>query len=505
LALAIAPDGKTLASAGGDRTVRLWDVEKRKMLAVLQGHEEIIWSLVFAPDGKTLASGSQDTTIRLWDVAGRKELAVLRGHGDSVASLAISHDGKTLVSGSTNRVPQEGSKAINLIKVWDLATRKERTEVRDQKHRIGFERIASSLAFSPDGKTLVSGVTGGILLLWDTAVWKPRPVLKYEQGDLTSLAFLPDGGAFVTAESTVVRIRNANDGAECDALSGHASSVNTVGFNSGGEIAFSCSDDGTILLWDVRTGKRLRTIRGEGAMRAAALSPDGKTLASTGADRKVRLWDAATGKELAALAVEGGVGPALAFSPDGKTLAAGHPGAVHMWDVATHRKLFTRKFEAVRVPYLAFSPDGKRVAVAGGASLELRDTATGQVVASWKVDGAGLTKPSFSPDGKILAAGAGDGKVLRWNMVTLAEVSSLRWPEGERDAIGPIAFSPDGKTLAMCGAGLKLMDLRTRKIMASMEGYRGGIRSVAFSPDGKTLLSGDSDWGVYLWDISPVE
>jgi WD40 repeat protein len=504
LALAIAPDGKTLASAGGDRTVRLWDMETRKMLAVLQGHEEIIWSLVFAPDGKTLASGSQDATIRLWDVAGRKESAVLRGHADSVASLAISPDGKTLVSGSTNRVPQEGVKAISLIKVWDLSTRKERTAVRAEGIRIRFDGVASSLAFSPDGKTLVSGVSGGILLLWDATTWKPRVVPKYEQGGLSSLAFLPDGRAFVTAESEVVRIRDSNDGAERDALAGYPSPVNSVGFDAAGEIAFSCSDHGLILLWNVRTGKRLPSIQGGAHIRAAVISPDGKTVAATGADRKVRLWETATGKELAELALGAPVARAIAFTPDGRTLAVGQMGAIRMWDVATRKEQPALKIEMNEVHYLAFSPDGKRIAVADARSVELRET-EGKVVASWKANPARLARPVFSPDGKILAIAAADGKVLRWNLARLAEISWLRWPEGEQGLFGPIAFSPDGKTLALCSGRINLMDLWTRKITASLEGHIGEIRSVAFSPDGKTLLSGGSDGAVYLWDISPVE
>jgi WD40 repeat protein len=311
--VAFSLDGKTLASAGSDGIIRLWNVAKGTDIGQADGKAisrdrlshpfrqgpagtssfPYFLTLAFSPDGKTLASGAMDGTIKLWEVAtpqrivtfrGRiEEVATLesivtfRGHTEEVRSVAFSPDGKTLASGEK----------MQAIKLWDIPTRRSVATLHHPEE-------VNTLAFSPDGKILASGGGDGTIRLWRAAMRDEIAVLRGHERCIASLAFTPDGKMLA----------------------------------SGGQ-------DETIRLWDVAKRRNLATLKGHTAFIASvAFSPDGRILASGGWDKTIRLWDATTVQNVATLKGHDRCVWSVAFSPDGKTLASGSAdGTVKLWTI----------------------------------------------------------------------------------------------------------------------------------------------------------------------------
>jgi Tol biopolymer transport system component len=263
--VAYSPDGRTLATASTDNTVRLWDVTTGKTRTVLTGHKDAVWSVAFSPDGRTLATGSTDNTARLWDVATGKTRSILTGHTNWVNSVTFSPDGRTLATASKDRT----------ARLWDVATGKIRTIIT------GHADWVYSVAFSPDGRTLATASRDRTARLWDPKTGKTRSTLTGHTDAVWAVKFSPDGRTLATGSS-----------------------------------------DRTARLWDVATGKGRKTLVGHTDQAwAVAFSPDGRTLATGSADQTARLWDVATGNARATFAGHTGAVEAVAFSPDGRTLA----------------------------------------------------------------------------------------------------------------------------------------------------------------------------------------
>jgi WD40 repeat protein len=274
--LAYSPDGQTLASGSGDKTIKLWDVNTGNLLQTLEDHSELVNSVAYSPDGQTLASSSIDNTIKLWDVKTGNLLQTLEGHSYWVNSVAYSPDSQTLATGSY----------YDTIKLWNVKTGKLLQTLTAHSSWV------TSVAYSPDGQTLTSGSSDGTIKLWNVKTGKLLQTLTGHSNEVNSLAYSPDGQTLTSgSDDKTIKLWNVNTGKLLQTLEGHSKSVRSVAYSPDGQTLASGSVDRTIKLWDVKTGKLLQTFTAHSrSVNSVAYSPNGRTLASGGADKTIKIW-----------------------------------------------------------------------------------------------------------------------------------------------------------------------------------------------------------------------
>jgi WD40 repeat protein len=271
------PDGKTLASASSDNTIKLWDASTGKPITTLTGHSDAVNGVAWNPDGKTLASASSDNTIKLWDASTGKLIKTLTGHSDAVNGVAWNPDGKTLASASSD----------NTIKLWDASTGKP------IKTLTGHSYAVIDVAWNPDGKTLASASRDKTIKLWDASTGKLIKTLTGHSYAVKGVAWNPDGKTLASASwDNTIKLWDASTGKPIKTLTGHSDAVDGVAWNPDGKTLASASWDNTIKLWDASTGKPIKTLTGHSnAVIDVAWNPDGKTLASASENKTIILWD----------------------------------------------------------------------------------------------------------------------------------------------------------------------------------------------------------------------
>jgi WD40 repeat protein len=303
-------------------------------------------------------------------------------------------------------------------------------------------------------------------------------------GRITSVVFSPDSRfALSGSEDHTLILWDVGTGKELRSFAGHTDEVFAVAFAPDGRFALSGSKDKSLKLWDVATGKVVRSFSGhDGGVLSAGFSPDGR-LALSGSSKTLKLWDVATGNELRSFAGEIGDARAVAFSPDGR-FALSSDADITLWDVATGEAL--RRFKGAYASSVAFSPDGRFILSNGGSDVKLWEVATGKELQSF---GGHSNDPvravAFSPDGRFVLAG-GDLKV--WELVTGRELRRMGGYTGRDDQL---AFSPDGRfALYASGNALTLREVANGKTLRRFTGHATAFNSAVFSPDGRFVLSG---------------
>ena len=470
-----SPDGKTLASASKDNSIKLWNADGTCRNDLL-GHEGGVYSVSWSPNGQTLASGSEDKTVKLWSKEGIL-LKTLRGHTASVSSVSFSPDGQMLASAS-----------------WDKTVRLWKTDGTLLKTLKGHSDRVLAVSFSPDGQLIASASKDKMITLWrrDGTFLKSW---KAHDNAVMSVNFSPDSQMIVSAsaDNTVKLWRR--DGVRIKTLEGHGSWVLYVTFSPDGETIASASKDNTIKLWH-RDGTLLETLKGHGNLvQSVSFNPNNQTLASASADNTIRLWER-NSKLLKALKGHSDAISSVSFSPDGQVIATSS------WDKTVRLRRRNGELIALLEGHTApvsnnsFSPDGETIAT----------TSWDNTMKLWKTDGTLLktfwghenrvTSASFSPNGNAIASSSADKTVKLWK----PDGTLITTLTGHSAEVGGVSFSPDGKLIASASEDKTvILWSQDGRLLKTLKGHNGSVTWVSFSPDSKLIASASSDGTVNLW------
>ncbi len=455
------------------------------------GHQSWVYALAFTPDGRHLVSGSYDSTVRVWDVASRRLVRTIPANHNSVTSVALDPGGGWIASGGRD----------NLVRLWDLETGAPRGVLR------GHTDWVYAVAVSPDGRQVVSGSRDRTVRLWDVETGKVLWTFRGHKGVISSVAMTPDGeyvvsgsggdrNAVVTGGDGTVRVWNARTGAAVHELRGHKDGVSALAVTVNGTRVVSASYDGTCKLWDVVRGRLLRDLAKTDKMLAVAVDGHGQRAFCLSEGNGVHVAELGRSASAGRLST-GGVG--LALSPEGRVLAVGGTQDIALWDVATGRRLGDLASRTSEVYGMALSPDGAWVAAGGNlGTLRVYDIESGAVRHELSGHRGIVFSLAFHPSGRYLVSGSSDHEVAAWDMES---GQPLRKFLGHADAVRAVAVSQDGTLLASGGDDqtLRVWDFWSGEQKHVLKHAQEAPLWVRFLPEGPLLAAAWNN-ALTAWD-----
>ncbi len=528
-AAAFAPDGRRLATAGYDRTVRLWNADDGRLIHSSLADGERVTSAVFTPDGRLLVSGGWDATVKLWQVADGTPRGELAGGGlalacstDGTRLYGISADGLLSVWDLATRqriaavrVQQRQPAAFALspdgrllsIGAHDVnAIRVLRTDTLEVVARFECAARAASAAFSPDSRRLA--VASLSIEIFDLETGTAETA-RLGHDLTTSIAFAPDGVSLLSAgRNGDLRLWDAAPLREPVVLSGHGDMVRSVVAYPDGRRLATAARDGTIRVWDADRGALLRRWDAHPqADQVLAIDADGRWLASGGADGVIRIWDAERGGLHRELAGHEALVVALAFSPTADRLASvGFDHTARVWNLDDGSQQYAISAASNTFSDVRFTSDGGALLLStADGTIEFRAAEDGTVRRALRGGGDRILRIACSPDGTRVAATCGSGLVRVWNATDGRLLHELR---GHTSAAQSLAFLPAANRLVTGGYDgvIHVWDVTRGDLVLTLTGHEGGIPGLAVAPAGGWLATASNDRTIRVWrSESPPE
>ena len=510
--VAYSPDGKFLAVVGADGRLIVFETTNWTVKYQVNAHEKMILALAYSNDGKYIATGGEESKAKVWDAATGKlvyELDSTKGNQSGIEVALFSLDNKTLFIGGDND---------RKVYAWDMTNGQFAYELDPQKNADGHR--VNGLAISPDGKTLASSGSDRVIRQWDLATQKLRLEIPGHSDWIYTVAYSKDGKTLVSVGADrTIRVWDADYGRSKMVLAGQNDQVYWVSFNPTGRYIATAGADSSVRIWDisVQGSYEIMTIDAESRVRAVRFSPNGNYITSAGADGTVRLWDAKTGALVKTLKDKGVSAEAISWNHDGRYLAVGYnSGETMIWDMTTNKPALVIPGNQIPIWSVSFNSDNSLVAISNSvAIIYIYNTKTGQEVIQIDANrqlGWGFATASkdlwlstilFSPDGDHLAAGYSNGKIIIWDSKTGKPAITI--DEAHSDIIEGLAYNKDGSLLASTSDDglVVLWDMSPRvdkRKKMTFSGHIATVNDVAFSADGNFLVSGGADELVKIWN-----
>lgn len=480
--VAVASNGQAYVAGGPAATMEVFNAADGTA-RTLEGQLEPVRSLDISPNAAIVASGGETGAIKLWNLADGTDRLALYGHEGAVRDIAFHPDNARLASAGYD----------GTVRLWKLPTAPQVLA--------GHEQPVMALAFSANGQFAASGGRDHAVRLWNGASGAAVATGTGHAAAVTAAEFRPDSTQLATGDAGgVVRFWNGTNVTPLGELAGGIAAVTGLAWHPSDERMITSSADGTARLWRLPPPAPWTLSGHTDAIRAAAVSTDGKLLATASSDQSVRLFDITSGNELRQLATQSGEMTSVAFSPDNAIVAAGTAGgATLLRKAADGAELLQVAGHEGAIRAVDFHPELPRLATAG-AEGTLRVWSLPQPSQPLAGHTMPVSAADASADGKLIVTGSADKTVRLWNAADGQAIAALT---GHEQAITSVRVRSDGSEAVSGDATgtVRFWDVAAKQPGLSIRAADNAVAAIDYDPAASRLLTGNADGTLRLWKL----